>query len=98
MLAKLKRLGWFATVAALMGSAMYAGCEVTQGRWGCAIVAGIVMVATAAVLVAAELQGKQGTGIETVPEYFDIACRRVEEAVRKREAAAAQLTLATGTA
>ena len=45
------------------------------------------------VLVAAELQGKQGTGIETVPEYFDIACKRVEVAVRKREADAAQLTL-----
>lgn len=72
MLAKLKRLGWFATVAALMGSGT--------------------------VLVAAELQGKQGTGIECVPEYFDIACRHVKEAVRKREADAAQLTLATGTA
>lgn len=52
MPSKLKRIGWFATVAALMGSAMYVGCEVAQGRWGCAIVAGIVMVATAAVLVA----------------------------------------------
>jgi len=52
MLTRARRFGWFATVAALMGSAMYAGCEVTRKRWGCAIAAGIVMVATAAVLVA----------------------------------------------
>jgi len=45
------------------------------------------------VLVAAELQGKTGVGIETVPEYFDIACKRVEEATKKREADAAQLAL-----
>jgi len=45
------------------------------------------------VLVAAELQGKTGVGCETVPEYFDIACRRVEEAVKKAEQERAQLTL-----
>jgi DNA modification methylase len=41
--------------------------------------------------VAAELRGKRGIGIERDTSYFDIACRRVEEAVRKREQAAAQL-------
>ncbi|HOQ98205.1 MAG TPA: hypothetical protein PLJ35_05235 [Anaerolineae bacterium] len=51
MLAKLKRLGWFATVAALMGSAMYAGCEVAHGRWGCALLAGAGAVAAAVLLV-----------------------------------------------
>jgi hypothetical protein len=35
--------------------------------------------------VAAELQGKTGVGCETVPEYFDIACRRVEESAKKRD-------------
>jgi DNA modification methylase len=45
-------------------------------------------------LVAAELLGRRGIGIEIDEGYFDVACRRVEEAVRKREAAAAQLTLA----
>ncbi len=44
-------------------------------------------------LVAAELLGRRGIGIELSPEYFDIACRRVEEAVRKRETQEAQLTL-----
>lgn len=41
--------------------------------------------------VAAELQGKRGIGIERDTGYFDIACRRVEEAVRKREREGAQL-------
>ena len=49
-------------------------------------------------LVAAELLGRRGIGIELSPEYFDIACRRVEEAVRKREAEQAQLTLTEATA
>jgi len=44
-------------------------------------------------LVAAELLGRRGIGIEISEEYFDIACRRVEEAVKKREATEAQLTL-----
>lgn len=49
-------------------------------------------------LVAAELLGRRGIGIELSPEYFDIACKRVEEAVRKREAEQAQLTLTEATA
>jgi DNA modification methylase len=44
--------------------------------------------------VAAELQGKRGIGIERDTGYFDIACRRVEEAVRRREREGAQLALA----
>ncbi len=44
-------------------------------------------------LVAAELLGRRGIGIEIDEGYFDIACRRVEEAVRKRETQEAQLTL-----
>lgn len=34
-------------------------------------------------LVACQRLGRQGTGIELDPEYFDIACRRVEEAARQ---------------
>lgn len=34
-------------------------------------------------LVACQRMGRQGTGIELDPEYFDIACRRVEEATRQ---------------
>lgn len=34
-------------------------------------------------LVACERLGRQGTGIELDPEYFDIACKRVEEAARQ---------------
>lgn len=34
-------------------------------------------------LVACQRMGKQGTGIERDPDYFDIACRRVEEATRQ---------------
>lgn len=34
-------------------------------------------------LVACERMGKQGTGIERDPDYFDIACRRVEETTRQ---------------
>ena len=49
---------------------------------------------TGTVNVAAEMQGKHGVGIEIVPEYFDIACRRVEAAARQRELDAAQLTFA----
>ena len=49
-------------------------------------------------LVAAELLGRRGIGIEIDPGYFDIACRRVEEAVKKRRDDEAQLTLAEVTA
>lgn len=34
-------------------------------------------------LVACQKLGHQGTGIELDPEYFDIACRRVDEAARQ---------------
>ena len=34
-------------------------------------------------LVACQKLGRSGTGIEIDPEYFDIACRRVEEAARQ---------------
>jgi adenine-specific DNA-methyltransferase len=34
-------------------------------------------------LVACQRLGRQGIGIEIDPEYFDIACRRVEEATRQ---------------
>lgn len=34
-------------------------------------------------LVACQRMGRAGTGIEIDPEYFDIACRRVDEAARQ---------------
>lgn len=34
-------------------------------------------------LVACQRRGRQGTGIEMDPDYFDIACRRVDEATRQ---------------
>uniref|UniRef100_UPI002B23F274 DNA methyltransferase n=1 Tax=Escherichia coli TaxID=562 RepID=UPI002B23F274 len=34
-------------------------------------------------LVACQKLGRMGTGIEIDPEYFEIACRRVEEATRQ---------------
>lgn len=34
-------------------------------------------------LVACQRLGRQGTGIEIDPEYFEIACKRVEEATRQ---------------
>ena len=34
-------------------------------------------------LVACQRLGRNGTGIEVDPEYFDIACRRVDEAARQ---------------
>jgi site-specific DNA-methyltransferase (adenine-specific) len=34
-------------------------------------------------LVACQRMGRMGTGIELDPEYFDIACRRVDEAARQ---------------
>lgn len=34
-------------------------------------------------LVACQKLGRSGTGIELDPDYFDIACKRVEEAVRQ---------------
>ena len=34
-------------------------------------------------LVACQRMGRAGTGIELDPDYFDIACRRVDEAARQ---------------
>ena len=34
-------------------------------------------------LVACQRMGRQGTGIELDPDYFEIACRRVDEAARQ---------------
>jgi len=34
-------------------------------------------------LVACQRMGRNGTGIELDPDYFDIACRRVDEATRQ---------------
>ena len=34
-------------------------------------------------LVACQKLGRQGTGIELDPDYFDIACKRVDEATRQ---------------
>lgn len=34
-------------------------------------------------LVACQKMGRSGTGIEIDPQYFDVACRRVEEAARQ---------------
>lgn len=34
-------------------------------------------------LVACQKLGRHGTGIEIDPEYFEIACRRVDEATRQ---------------
>ena len=34
-------------------------------------------------LVACQRMGRQGTGIELDPDYFDVACRRVDEAARQ---------------
>ena len=36
-------------------------------------------------LVACQRLGRMGTGIEIDPEYFDIACRRVDEATRQAD-------------
>ncbi len=51
MLGKYRRWAWCACDAALMGSALYAGCEVAQGDWAAAVANGVVMVGTAAALV-----------------------------------------------
>lgn len=41
-------------------------------------------------LVACQRMGRMGTGIELDPEYFDIACRRVDEAARQPDLLIAQ--------
>jgi site-specific DNA-methyltransferase (adenine-specific) len=35
-------------------------------------------------LVACERLGRSGIGVEISPEYFDVACKRVEEAYKQR--------------
>lgn len=40
---------------------------------------------TGTTLVACQSMGLTGTGIERDPDYFDMACRRVEEASRQSE-------------
>lgn len=41
-------------------------------------------------LVACQRMGRNGTGIELDPDYFDIACRRVDEATRQPDMFVAQ--------
>lgn len=41
-------------------------------------------------LVACQKLGRQGTGIELDPDYFDIACKRVDEATRQPDLFVAQ--------
>lgn len=41
-------------------------------------------------LVACQRMGRQGTGIELDPEYFEIACKRVDEATRQVDMFTAQ--------
>ena len=36
-------------------------------------------------LVACQRMGRQGTGIERDPDYFEVMCRRVEEATRQKD-------------
>lgn len=45
-------------------------------------------------LLAAEANGRRGIGIEISPEYFDIACRRVEQVVQAVEHEEVQTTMA----
>lgn len=40
-------------------------------------------MASATTLVACQRLGRQGTGIELDPDYFEIACKRVDEATRQ---------------
>lgn len=40
-------------------------------------------------LIACHTQGRKGTGIERDPEYFDIACKRLDEAMRQPDMFAA---------
>ena len=46
-------------------------------------------------LVACQRLGRSGTGIELDPDYFDIACRRVDEATRQPDMFVAPPTQAT---
>jgi hypothetical protein len=51
MLSRLRRAAWCGIVATLMGSALFAGCEVAQSNWPGAIAYGAVMCAAAVPLV-----------------------------------------------
>ena len=46
-----------------------------------ATLAALLLLATT--LVACQRMGRHGTGIEIDPDYFDVACRRVDEAARQ---------------
>lgn len=46
-------------------------------------------------LVACQRLGRQGTGIELDPDYFEIACKRVDEATRQPDMFVQQLTTPT---
>ena len=49
--AKLRALGWCGAVAGLLGLGMFGGSEITQRKWGCAIVCMVGAVILAALLV-----------------------------------------------
>jgi len=49
--AKLRALGWCAAVAGLLWLGMFGGCEITQRKWGCALVCMVGAVILAALLV-----------------------------------------------
>ena len=51
MLDRARRSGWLLCLAAVMGSALFAGCEIAKDRKGCALAAGVVLVLAAAALV-----------------------------------------------
>jgi len=51
MLDRARRSGWLLCLAAVVGSALFAGCEVAKEKTGCAIAAGVVLVLAAAALV-----------------------------------------------
>jgi hypothetical protein len=50
VIARLRRSGWLLCLAALMGSALLAGCEVALEHWPAAIACGVPMVGIAATL------------------------------------------------
>ena len=46
-------------------------------------------------LVACQRLGRMGTGVEIDPEYFEVACRRVDEATRQPDLFVAPLAAPT---
>lgn len=51
-------------------------------RWTCGTILDPFM-GSGTTLVACQRLGRNGTGVEIDPEYFEVACRRVEEAARQ---------------